>query len=165
MIKLLLPLDQSLGLMTALRSAGTREVGGVLMGEQMEPGVFRIVDFSLDDQTGSRAHFVRSPEHHAVALKAFFERTGSDYARFNYLGEWHSHPCFPACPSVEDIQSMSELVEGERGIAFAVLLIVKLRGRRGLECSSTLFVQGQLPQTASLSACQEDEGKANHDVP
>jgi len=68
----------------ALRSAGRREIGGVLMGEQIKPGHFRIVDLSIDKETGGRAHFVRSPEAHVLALNAFFERTGNDYHRFNY---------------------------------------------------------------------------------
>jgi integrative and conjugative element protein (TIGR02256 family) len=124
-----------------LRSAGSREIGGVLMAEQIATDHFRVIDFSVDDQTGTYAHFVRSPEHHDAALSEFFERTGSDYQRFNYLGEWHSHPSFPVTPSVEDVASMSSLVNGERDIAFAVLLIVKLKMWIKLEYSATLFVR------------------------
>src|SRR4051812_26580608 len=85
-----------------LRTSGDREIGGVLMAEQVEPGHFKIVDFSVDEQTGSVAHFVRSPEHHGKALGEFFERTNSNYERYNYLGEWHSHPNFSVQPSTAD---------------------------------------------------------------
>ena len=95
------------------------------MGEQIVPGHFRIVDLSIDSEAGGRAHFVRSPEAHSEALGTFFERTGNAYDRFNYLGEWHSHPRFPVTPSVQDTASMTELVNGERDIDFAVLLIVR----------------------------------------
>ena len=64
------------------------------MGEQTAPGQFRVVDLSIDEVSGERAHFVRDAEHHRGALQAFFERTGHAYERFNYLGEWHSHPGF-----------------------------------------------------------------------
>ena len=123
----------------ALRAAGRREIGGVLMGEQIEPGHFRVVDLSIDKDTGGRAHFVRSPEAHADALDAFFQRTGNEYGRFNYLGEWHSHPGFPVMPSVQDAASMDELVHGERGIDFAVLLIVRLHWWWTIVSSCTLF--------------------------
>lgn len=123
----------------ALRAAGSREIGGVLMGEQIEPGQFRVVDLTIDSQTGGQAHFVRSSEAHAEALNAFFCETGHQYDRFNYLGEWHSHPRFPVTPSAQDVESMADLVNGERGIDFAVLLIVRLQWWRKISCSCTLF--------------------------
>jgi len=126
----------------ALRRAGRSEIGGVLMGEQVEAGRFRIVDVSIDDRTGGQAHFVRSAEAHTEALHAFFERTGNDYARFNYLGEWHSHPSFPVSPSVTDEDSMLALVHGERGIDFAILLIVRLHWWLVISYSCTLFQRG-----------------------
>jgi hypothetical protein len=81
-------------LRAAPRKAGQREVGGILMAEQLRPGHFRIVDFSLDALSGSHTRFHRDPKTHQKVLDAFFQRTGCDYQRFNYLGEWHSHPSF-----------------------------------------------------------------------
>lgn len=128
-----------------LRAAGSREIGGVLMAEQLAPGHFRVIDFSIDSQTGSRAHFVRSSQVHTETLSAFFLETGHQYDRFNYLGEWHSHPRFPVTPSTQDIAAMTELVEGERGIEFAVLLIVRLHWWRSMSCSCTLFCKDAYP--------------------
>ncbi|MBU1376147.1 MAG: Mov34/MPN/PAD-1 family protein [Alphaproteobacteria bacterium] len=124
-----------------LRKAGRREIGGVLMAEQVAVDHFKIIDFSVDDQTGSYAHFVRSPERHKAALDAFFARTSADYERFNYLGEWHSHPSFSVQPSTEDCASMVSLVHGERDIHFAFLVIVKLQLWTSLQYSITLFVR------------------------
>jgi proteasome lid subunit RPN8/RPN11 len=134
----------------ALRAAGSREIGGVLMGEQIAPGHFRVVDLSIDSQTGGRAHFVRSSEAHAEALSAFFHETGHQYDRFNYLGEWHSHPRFAVTPSAQDVASMIDLVEGERGIEFAVLLIVRLRWWRRIFCSCTLFCRSANPSPVDI---------------
>jgi [CysO sulfur-carrier protein]-S-L-cysteine hydrolase len=134
-----------------LREAGRREIGGILMAEQIEPDYFRIVDFSVDTKSGGFAHFVRSPEHAQAAMAAFYERTGSNYERFNYLGEWHSHPSFPAKPSTEDVASMVELVHGEREIHFAVLIITRLRFWGALECSACVFARNELPVSVPLS--------------
>lgn len=134
----------------ALRSAGRREIGGVLMGEQIVPGYFRIVDISVDSETGGRAQFVRSPEAHAEALEAFFHRTGNTYDRFNYLGEWHSHPGFAVTPSMQDAGSMMALVQGERGINFAVLLIVRLDWWHQITASCTLFQRGHTPSVVEI---------------
>ena len=111
------------------------------MGEQVAPDHFRIVDFSLDETTGTAAHFVRSPGHHAKALESFFRRTGSNFRRFNYLGEWHSHPSFPVRPSQEHLMSMQSLVDGERDIDFSALVIVRLRCLFLLEAAAYMLVR------------------------
>jgi [CysO sulfur-carrier protein]-S-L-cysteine hydrolase len=134
-----------------LRRAGRREIGGVLMGEQIAAGHFRVVDLSVDAVTGSAAHFVRSKEQHEAALREFFQRTGRDYSRYNYLGEWHSHPSFAVRPSPTDVGSMLALVEGERSIDFAVLMVVRLDMWLYLSHSISLFVRGQRPQMIDIS--------------
>ncbi|HRX72915.1 MAG TPA: Mov34/MPN/PAD-1 family protein [Hyphomonas sp.] len=125
-----------------LVAAGRREIGGVLMGEQLAPGHFRIVDFSVDPRSGGGAHFVRRPEYHREALEEFFARTESEFDRFNYLGEWHSHPSFPTIPSQQDVNAMHCLVEHEQEISFSVLLIVRTRWRFMLDYSALLFQRG-----------------------
>lgn len=126
----------------ALAKARWREIGGILMAEQVEAGHFRLVDFTIDEVTGSAAHFVRSVEHHYRSLDRFYEETGLDFARFNYLGEWHSHPHHLPIPSSIDIASMQDLVDGERDIPFAMLLIVRTAWWRRLLLSATLFQRG-----------------------
>jgi integrative and conjugative element protein (TIGR02256 family) len=133
-----------------LRASGSREIGGVLMGEQIAPGHFKVVDLSIDSQTGGRAHFVRDLEAHTEALAAFFRKTSHQYDRFNYLGEWHSHPQFSVTPSTQDVTSMIDLVEGERGIDFAVLLIVRLQWWRWISCSCTFFCRNAKPVRVDL---------------
>ncbi len=137
-------------LRTELKAAGSREIGGVMMGEQIAPGHFRVVDLSIDSLTGGKAHFVRDTEAHNEALNAFFLRTDHEYDRFNYLGEWHSHPRFSVAPSSQDVSSMIDLVEGERGIEFAVLLIVRLRWWRKLTLSCTLFCRNASPLAVDI---------------
>src|SRR5215475_1113383 len=113
---------------SALRQAGVREIGGMLFAEQIRPDYFRIIDFSLDSFSGSHITFRRDPEAHQSTLNQFFQRTGRDFQRFNYLGEWHSHPSFSVRPSAQDIQTMMDLVEDRNSvISFAILLIIRLR--------------------------------------
>jgi integrative and conjugative element protein (TIGR02256 family) len=149
-MQLHLPRDQSDRLKSLLVAAGRREIGGVLMGEQIDIDRFRIVDFSVDDKTGSAAHFVRSAEEHREALDAFFSRTNRDYTRYNYLGEWHSHPSYSTNPSAEDCRSMSNLVGGERSIDFAVLMIVRLRLFRRLDVAAFTFARQQAARRADI---------------
>ena len=139
--------DVETGLRDVLRSAGRREIGGMLFAEQLAPSRFRVIDLSMDLYSGSHSNFRRDPSAHEEALNAFFERTGRNFARFNYLGEWHSHPSFSVRPSSEDVVTMTELVSDERSaIAFAVLLIVRLRLRFWLDHSWTIFARGRPPR-------------------
>lgn len=146
-MKIALPRKIAAKFKKVLRRAGRREIGGILMGEQLEPGIFRIIDFSVDEKSGSVVHFVRSVEDHQASLEKFFSKTDHDFSRFNYLGEWHSHPSFSVQPSNTDIVSMYSLVNNEQNINFAVLLILKLRFSFLLESSVTIFSHNQ--QTSS----------------
>jgi len=120
------------------------------MGEETGEGEFRLVDFSVDTERGSIGYFMRDADLHEKHLQDFFARTGSNYGRYNYLGEWHSHPSFSVHPSLTDIQSMQDLVEGPRGVGFAVLLISKLKWFRGLECGAWLFVERHQPTSVEI---------------
>jgi Prokaryotic homologs of the JAB domain len=52
-----------------------------------------------------------------------------NFKRFNYLGEWHSHPSFLPEPSATDHKSMREMIEDPKlGANFVVLMVVKLNG-------------------------------------
>jgi [CysO sulfur-carrier protein]-S-L-cysteine hydrolase len=136
----------------ALAKAGRREIGGMLMGEQVATDHFRIVDFSVDAFSGSRMHFRRDPDVHRKTLDEFFDRTDHDYQRFNYLGEWHSHPSFSVYPSVEDIETMTDIVENRSSTnTFAALLIVRLRWRLWIDYSLTLFARGHAPHGLEFS--------------
>jgi len=136
----------------ALRGAGRREVGGMLFAEQLAAGRFRIIDLSLDDFSGSHNAFRRDQKVHRETLDQFFRRTGCDYQRFNYLGEWHSHPSFSVRPSGEDIHTMADIVTSHSStISFAVLLVVRLRFLWWLDYSLTIFARDRSPKGARIS--------------
>ena len=146
-------------LYSELRRARSREIGGLLMGEDLGGGLFRVVDISVQRAGGTRACFIRNPQDHRAYLDAFFARTGQDYTRFNYLGEWHSHPSFEAVPSTTDLESMQSIVsDPEVGVNFLALLIAKLC-RRQLEASATVFMPTTNPFSVPLSVESEREDR------
>src|SRR5438445_9434221 len=122
-MKLLLPYRIIKSLRRKLRGR-IREIGGTMVGEHVGHDEFRVGDISFQKGGGTIAHFVRDPAHHKAFLDNFFSNTGNDYKRFNYLGEWHSHPAFEPLPSGEDFRTMYDLVEDpEVGVNFGVLII------------------------------------------
>lgn len=134
----------------ALRQAGRQEIGGMMFAEQIAPSHFDVMDISLEMHSGSQSTFERDPEPHSQALKEFFRRTGHDFDRFNYLGEWHSHPSFSVHPSCSDVATMTELVENGNDISFAILMIVRLRFLTWIDCTFTVVSQGGAPETSNI---------------
>ena len=139
-MKLLLPLEIQDVLVRELRAEGRRECGGILFGEHVGENLFQVAGITKQKGGGTNSHFVRDPAQHADQLDQFFREHREDCSRFNYLGEWHSHPSFSVAPSSADLLSMSELVcDPSVGVNFAVLLIARLEKPRDLHLSATLF--------------------------
>ncbi len=119
--------DQVKKMSGALERAGEREIGGQLFGEQLAPSLFSVTDLTIQQRRGSVARFVVDLVQALRDAAQFFERTGRDYTRHNYIGEWHSHPSFDVRPSHVDATTMRRLVASTdfQG-TFAVLMIVRL---------------------------------------
>jgi [CysO sulfur-carrier protein]-S-L-cysteine hydrolase len=125
-VRLRIPASQLGRLRRALERAGTREIGGQLYGEQLAPSDFRTTELAIQKRPGTFARFLVDLIQAARDAAMFFERTQHRYARFNYIGEWHSHPSFDVYPSSVDVQAMEGLVREDFRGNFAVLLIAKL---------------------------------------
>lgn len=151
-MRVLMPRDVRVRLEGALRSAGRRETGGLLMGEHVSEGVFRVKELTVQ-RRGAFASFVREVGGAIVPLRRFFWETGRDYTRYNYLGEWHSHPSFVTEPSHTDSESMWSIVEDPAvGANFAVLLIARLGSGDKLEASATAYLPKRCKKIATLEA-------------
>ena len=126
-MQILLPPDIIQRLSAALGRAGVREIGGILMGEQIGENIFRVKNITVQQHGGSFAAFVRMVLDVIAPLTDFFRATNNNYTRFNYLGEWHCHPSFVPKPSSRDRETMRSIVDDPQvGANFAVLLIVRL---------------------------------------
>ena len=102
------------------------------MAEHVGTDAFAVRELTVHRQ-GAFANFVRQIEEAVGKMWAFFDKASHDYTRFNYIGEWHSHPSFEPVPSGRDDASMIEIVQDAKvGANFVVLLIVKLDNRREL---------------------------------
>lgn len=149
-MRLRLPPDQVRALRNALNSAGTNEIGGQIFGEQLAPSNFRAIELTFQKRSGTFAKFIVDLVQATRDALRFFHRTQNRYSRFNYIGEWHSHPSFEVKPSDTDISSMRSIVADSdfRG-TFAVLMITRLDGDR-LTCGAWLFDPQGRAQTVKL---------------
>lgn len=128
MLRITVPTEIQAKLYRALKKAGARECGGVLLGEHVGENHFVVRDLEIQ-KPGAIASFMRSVSGVGRAIRAFCVVNGNDYRRFNYLGEWHTHPLFSVQPSPRDHATMRELaMDRQVGANFAVLLIFRLHG-------------------------------------
>lgn len=143
MIKLILPKAIEQELMKELIVAGRQEIGGVLLGEHVSEGLFRISDFTIQRSGGTVVSFIRQIQQSLKnRLTDFFIKTKHNYTKFNYLGEWHSHPSFELTPSIRDRESMWEIVNDPTvGANFVMLLLVK-RNEGEVEGNVSIFIPG-----------------------
>ena len=93
-MNVLLPDSIGQTLVVALQKAGNREIGGILMGEHVSDATYRVKDITIQRHGGKFASFTRVVRGSLMSLRRFFRKTEYDFTRFNYLGEWHSHPLF-----------------------------------------------------------------------
>ncbi|NHN93074.1 MULTISPECIES: Mov34/MPN/PAD-1 family protein [Acetobacter] len=142
-MRLLLSPNVAQRLAKVLRQRGSTETGGILMGEHVAHDEFRIVNFSVQRSKGTFASFLRMPRLHLRQLERFFKQTEHDYMKYNYLGEWHSHPSFGVTPSFPDLHAMHTLVDdASTGATFAILMIVRLDQDTTLNAGTYLFMPG-----------------------
>ena len=145
-MKVLLPNEITQRMITALKKAGHREIGGILMGEHVAENVYRVKDITIQPHGGRFASFIRAVKDFIAPLRRFFLRTGQNFTKFNYLGEWHSHPSFALKPSSQDEGTMWNIVNDPRvGANFAILIIVRLdvNGTDRLAGNVTVYIPGQ----------------------
>jgi hypothetical protein len=135
-----------------LRNAGRNEIGGVLAAEQVGDGQFLVKDLSVQ-RDGTPASFVRDPTQHRKFMRRFHLLNGRNPERFNYLGEWHSHPSFVSLPSRPDFcQMQAEIEEPAQASSFLVLLVIKLDKDNGLVGSTHAFRRALPPIRVNLTA-------------
>ena len=137
-MQLTIPPDQTARLRAALKKSGSHEIGGQLFGEQRAPSDFGVTELTIQPR-GTFARFMVDLVQAARDALAFFERTERRYTRFNYIGEWHSHPSFAVEPSTVDVAAMQQLV-GDPSFKgnFAVLMITRLDAEL-LTCGAWVF--------------------------
>lgn len=163
-MKLILTRKSIETLRSELRRARRREIGGVLVGEHLEDESFRIAGLSVQRDGGSAAHFERDPLEAKRFLDEFFAETSYDYTRFNYFGEWHSHPSFAPLPSSTDRKTMYSIVNDPIvDTPFALLLICRLHSWWGLQLSAEAFRSDLPPDPVDLLT-EAGGSKARHFV-
>lgn len=123
-MKIILPRKIEKKIYKAILSAEPNEIGGILMGEYKSEDEYYVVDCTIQKTEGTVSSFVRYLSEIIYPLKRFFQETKHNYEKYNYLGEWHSHPSFSLQPSAKDTDSIWEIIDDSSTNATFVVLII-----------------------------------------
>lgn len=148
-LSLMIPRPQMSKMQVCLKQGGIREIGGWLAAEQIAPGDFKLIGFTVDLEVGTRDRFDSLPGPHTEQLDQILMANVNRAGRVDYLGEWHSHPTFPPFPSEMDLAAMTNMVENS-GPSFAALVIVRLVDPSSIQATITTFQRGQPPANGRL---------------
>lgn len=113
-----------------------------------------MTELTFQKRPGTFVRFIVDLVQAARDAESFFDRTAHHYTRFNYIGEWHSHPSFEVRPSGIDTKSMQDLVldqdfQGD----FAVLMITRIY-QKNLIAKAWLFDRSGRQQSVNLEVEQ-----------
>ena len=150
-MQILLPIDVIETIASELKRRGKRETGGLLFAEHIGGSTFKVVQATIQKSIGTTVEFVRDPAQHQAELDSFFARTDNDCARFNYFGEWHSHPTFPPMPSGQDLRTMRSILEDPTtGVTFLVLMVCRLQSDGAFALTATICDESGVYRQASV---------------
>lgn len=152
-----IPESISSELYKALNQAGAYEIGGILMAEAQGENVFCLRKITIQNNQNSIFSFIRIVSEFRHSLDSFFSSTKHNYKKYNYLGEWHSHPSFSLSPSSTDESTMLDIVlDPVVGANFVILLLVKLGRQQQLEAAAYAYTN----QKQKMKVQVEIEGKS-----
>lgn len=102
--------------------AGSKELGGILVGWWEDSGTAIVHDLLVVPDTGAGwNHYWR--KHHGAQEILNNYRDGLDDHRVGYVGEWHSHPA-PQLPSGTDRAALTSISRRSRSAVVLVVLSV-----------------------------------------
>lgn len=124
-----------------LKKAGDREIGGILFGEHVGDSDFKVIHATKQTKGGNQTHFKRDASKAIKDIERLSAQHENNHERFNYLGEWHSHPNAPALPSAQDEATMHQLlIESDATVNFLVLIIIRLSKNKTIEMSAQAYL-------------------------
>lgn len=97
----------------------------MLFAEHTVDEEFRVFEVTATAPAGRFASFVRAISEGMARVEDFFRRKKRAYTRFNYLGDWHSHPAFALRPSGTDDETMPNRVNDAGAGALFVVLVFR----------------------------------------
>ena len=145
-----------------LRNSNNREIGGVLFAEQLAYGEFSLLETTFHTSDGNTFTFDRDIVKARKDIRRFHSYYNGKPQKFNYFGEWHSHPHSTSEPSEVDNSMMWEILsQTDESVNFLVLIIVKLIRQSSLDLNATAFLRSGHKLNCTTIIAPTTKGNSN----
>jgi len=102
------------------------ETKGALFAEHLGDNIFKIDSVYLEPKPGTTTYVKLVVNRVYQAFQnSFHKKHQYHFSKFNYIGDWHSHPLFECIPSSFDVEEVQKDLKNSNA-NFLVQLILKV---------------------------------------
>ncbi len=125
-MKIFVPKEITKKIFEAVKKAGKYEIKGALFAKFISSNNYEIEDVYISKEKGTTffSNLIINYSYKRFEKK-YFRFHEYDFVNHNYIGDWHSHPCFECFPSSYDINEAYDELNNSNA-NFIVQMIVKI---------------------------------------
>ena len=129
-MEIIIPKKISLKLKKQISKYSPLETKGALFAEDLGNDTFRIDEVYLEPKPGTTT-FVKLfiNQEYVSFQKNYHKLRKNNFSKFNFIGDWHSHPLFECFPSSYDIREVEEDIKKSNAIFLVQLILKVIKGK------------------------------------
>jgi proteasome lid subunit RPN8/RPN11 len=129
-LEIIIPKKISLILIKQISKHSPLETKGALFAEDLGNDTFKIDGVYLEPKPGTTT-FVKLyiNQEYVSFQKNYHKFRKNNFSKYNYIGDWHSHPLFECLPSSYDVSEVEEDIKKSNAIFLVQLILKVLKGR------------------------------------
>ncbi len=125
-MEIIIPKEITLRLIKQISKYSPLETKGALFAEDLGNDTFKIDEVYLEPKPGTTTFVKLYINHEYVTFqKNYHKLRNNNFSKYNYIGDWHSHPLFECYPSSYDVSEVEKDMKQSNAI-FLVQLILKV---------------------------------------
>ncbi len=129
-MEIIIPKKISLILIKQISKHSPLETKGALFAEDLGNDTFKIDEVYLEPKPGTTT-FVKLyiNQEYLSFQKNYHKFRKNNFSKYNYIGDWHSHPLFECLPSSYDVSEVEEDIKKSNAIFLVQIILKVLKGR------------------------------------
>jgi proteasome lid subunit RPN8/RPN11 len=129
-LEIIIPKKISLILIKQISKHSPLETKGALFAEDLGNDTFKIDEVYLEPKPGTTT-FVKLyiNQEYLSFQKNYHKFRKNNFSKYNYIGDWHSHPLFECLPSSYDVSEVEEDIKKSNAIFLVQIILKVLKGR------------------------------------
>jgi len=129
-LEIIIPKEITLRLIKQISKYSPLETKGALFAEDLGNDTFKIDEVYLEPKPGTTTFVKLYINHEYVTFqKNYHKLRKNNFSKYNYIGDWHSHPLFECFPSSYDVSEVEKDMKQSNAIFLVQLILKVLKGK------------------------------------